>query len=455
MRRLGYLVVDYLVADLERLSESRVSRRHEAADFAVLHETLPRSPSSFEDCLRFFDQHAVPGLTRVNHPRFHAYLPSAGSWAGSLGSFLAAGLNSFVGSWLGGGSMSTLELVVLEWLAQSIGYPSDGSGILTSGGSIANLTGLAAARATAEGPLSQATVYVSDHAHASCEKAVSILGITPGNLRRVACDSAFRLDPRELRRRIDEDRNAGLAPLAVCASAGTTNTGAVDPLAETASLCAERDVWLHVDGAYGGFAAMNEGTRPLFDGMEQADSLALDPHKWLYAPMGVGCVLFRSRGAAERAFRAAGDYLRDTQNGDQVNFFDRGPELSRPARALSVWFSLRSAGIDKIQEEIAEDLRLAQLASRLLIENRHLELVAATVLSVVTFRFKQDTGSIRAQRLMESTLEAGTTMLSTTELDGLIALRFVVMNHRSSEVEIRRSVREIHEHVDRIVSRSP
>ncbi len=448
---MGYQIVDYLVEDLTRLSESRVARPHRQHDYEHLLEPLPRQASPFDEVLDQFDRRIVPGLTRVHHPRFHAYVPAPGSYVGALGTFLGAGLNSFVGSWLGGGSMSQLELVVLDWLAELVGYPKAGSGLLTSGGSIANLVGIACGRARAGRPVELGVVYVSAQAHASCSKAAVTLGIRPENVRVVPCGSDFRMLPESLRKTLDQDRRAGLHPVAVCANAGTTNTGTIDPLDTIADICRDSEAWFHVDGAYGGFAAADPHTQPAFSGMERADSLALDPHKWLYAPMGTGCVLFREEGSAERAFQADGDYLRDALALSSNNFFDRGPELSRPARAVAVWLTLKTYGAERIVDEIREDLRLARLAGDLLTEDDALELVAAPELSVLAFRFREDPTGARTEQLMNSTLEQGEVMISTTELNGAPALRFVVMNHRTDEDELRRSVDTIHRTVRRIL----
>lgn len=443
MRRWGYRMVDLLVEDLERLDGRRVGRSHQPDDFAKLDEPLPEAGRPFDECLDFLEEHLLPGLTRVNHPRFHAYLPCAGTYVGALGSFMASGLNSFVGSWLGGGSMAHLELVVVRWLAEAIGYPVDGSGLLTSGGSMANLIGLGAGLSHLDTPAHEIIVHLSEQAHTSCAKAARTLGVPETNLRMIPCDGSFRMRADALAQSLERSGANGGGPSIVCASAGTTNTGAIDPLREIAALCRHRGAWLHVDGAYGAFAAVHPRLRPLFDGLEQADSLALDPHKWLYSPMGTGCVLFRRHGDAERAFAASGDYLRDTQKPGVINFFDRGIELSRPARALGVWLLLRSQGLARLRDEILEDVRLARLAERLLAAVPQLEIVEPAQLSVVAFRFAGSRSSEKAQALMDATLASGTLMISTTELGNETVVRFVVMNHRTTEEQVRASVAEI------------
>lgn len=451
MRRLGYEAIDRLVDHLHGLGESRVARRGTSAEFAALvDEALPAAGLGAADSMRFFFERVVPGMTHVNHPRFHAYIPAPSSYFGALGEMLAAGTNAFVGTWLGGATVAALELVVLRWIAEIVGFPTNAAGILTSGGSTANLAALASARAARPAPFepSRFIVYVSEEGHGSMTKAAAVLGFPASSLRRVATDDALRMDAAALERQIVADRAAGVAPFFVSANAGTTNTGAVDPLNVIADLCRRNDIWFHVDGAYGGFAAMTERGRLLLSGMERADSLTLDPHKWLYCPMGVGCILLRERAPLEGAFRAHGDYLKDLP-AYEVNFLDRGPELSRPARCLSVWMVLRSAGRDAIAAQIDHDLRLARVAAELLAADAPFEVLGQPELSVVAFRLKARAGESEEERaardaaLMEATLASGELMLSTTLVKGRSWLRLVVMNHRTTDEDVRRSVRVI------------
>ena len=416
-----------------------------------MDEELPAEGTGLDDCLTFFFDRVVPSMTRVNHPRFHAYVPCPGSFAGTVGEILAAGTNPFVGSWLGGATLSSLELTVLRWIAEITGYPTEAAGILTSGGSMANLVGIAAARAKyGRDTLENGRLYVSEEGHASLDKAAFILGYPEEAVRRVPVDERFRMRVEELSHLVQEDAAAGRRPFLVCGNAGTTNTGAIDPLGRIAEVCESRDLWFHVDGAYGGFAALDDDVARRLAGMERADSLTLDPHKWLYAPMGVGCALVREARWLEAAFAAHGDYLKDLP-ADEVNFLDRGPELSRPARVLSVWAVLRSVGREALAVQVAEDLRLAKLAAELIGQDDRFELVDPPQLSVVAFRLRplagesEESRAARDAALMEATLAEGTCMLSTTLVGGRSTLRLVVMNHRTLEEDVRRSVEKVRE----------
>ncbi len=453
MRRLGYELVDRMVDHFATLSDQRVAQRGTYAEFAgLVDEPLPDEPSDIESCFEFFFERVVPGMTRVNHPRFHAYIPCPSSFSGAMGEMLAAITNPFLGSWLGGATLSMLELTVLRWIAEMLGYEPRAAGILTSGGSMANLVGLAAAR-TKWGldTLERGTIYVSREGHASVNKAAAILGFAPESIRTIRVDAQYRMDLDSLEQTIDEDRSNGRLPFFVAGNAGTTNTGAVDSLTGIADVCANKGLWFHVDAAYGGFAAITSEGRTLMNGIERADSLTLDPHKWLYCPMGVGCVLLRDAELLERAFSTHGNYLKDLPS-DEVNFLERGPELSRPARVISVWMVIRSAGRQNLAKQIGEDLRLARLAAQLLAEDDRLE-VDEPVLSVVTFRHRPRIGESESDRgardteLMEKTLDDGQLMLSTTILGEQNTLRLVVMNHRTTEADIRRSVKRIRDFV--------
>ncbi len=453
MRRAGYELVDRIVDHLTTLSGQPVARRGNHAEFAgLVDEPLPSAPSSIEDCLDFFFNRVVPDMTLVNHPRFHGYIPSPSSFVGAIGEMLAAGTNPFVGSWLGGATVSALELTVLRWISEMLGYDPQAAGVFTSGGSMANLVGLAAARAKAgRDAMQRGTIYVSSQGHASIDKAASIAGFSRESIRTIAVDSEFRMDSDELQRTITADRSAGCLPFFVSANAGTTNTGAIDPLDAIAGICADNDLWFHVDAAYGGFAAITQEGRALLHGMTRADSLTLDPHKWLYCPMGVGCALVRESSYLERAFSTHGSYLKDLPV-DEVNFLERGPELSRPARVLSVWMVMRSIGITALANQIREDMRLARLAARLLEEDSRLEVIEP-VLSIVAFRHRLRDGESEAGRagrdtaIMEATLASGDLMLSSTILDEQSTLRLVVLNHRTTEADIRLSVNRIRQHV--------
>ena len=449
MKKIGYDLIDRMVEHVESLSYQRVAKRASNAEYAAkISEPIPESKTDLQNCLDFYFDNVVPDMTRVNHPRFHAFIPCPSSFAGTLGMMLAAGTNPFVGSWLGGASVAALELQVLDWIKHALQLSNHCEGILTSGGSMANLVGLSSAREKfGRSVLERGVVYVSDEGHASVDKAAQVLGFRKENIRVVATDDSYRMDLQKLASQIAQDVQSNLIPFFVSANAGTTNTGAIDDLEAIANLCNENELWFHVDAAYGGFAAMVPSVRSQMQGLDQADSITLDPHKWLYCPMGVGCAFVREREFLEGAFSTHGNYLKDL-NHDEVNFLDRSPELSRPARVLPVWMVMRSTGRQKLIEQIQKDIDLANLAANLLSETEKFE-VNSNFLSIVTFRHRLNENETETQRalrddaLMEATLADGELMISSTTLKGINTLRFVVMNHRTTEQDVRRSVKRI------------
>jgi len=451
MRRVGYEFVDRMVDELTSLRDGRVvtvASRDELC--RAVDEQLPEAATDLATCVDDFFRRVAPGMTRVTHPRFHAYIPAPSSFAGAVGMMVAAATNPFVGTWLGGATLSALEVTVIRWIAEMLGYDPSTAGLLTSGGSLANLTALAAARTRWVDRRRKPCVYVSGEGHASMVRAAAVLGFDEDVIRTVPVDSSFRMDVTLLRKAIRSDQAAGRFPLCVAANAGTTNLGVIDPLSVIAEVCRQNSLWFHVDAAYGGFAALTEAGRQRLGGMDQADSLTLDPHKWLYCPMGIGCVLVRDEAALRRAFATSGDYLRDLSK-DEVNFFEYGPELSRPARVLPVWMVIRSAGRAELARQISEDMRLAALAAEMLAEDERLEVIPPE-LSIVAFRHLPRPGESESERaardaqLMKSVLDSGDLMLSTTIVDSKTTLRMVVMNHRTTEADIRYSVSRIRLH---------
>lgn len=447
MRRIGHLAVDRAVSYLDSLGDQRVVTRPLAEDLVPLvSEPLPRTGKGMDDSIRRYFEDLLPRATRLNHPRFFAYIPGPGSFAGAVGEWLAASTNLFVGSWLGGASMTQLEVQVLDWLREMLHLPDEFTGIITSGGSIANLSALAAARTrTLDG--SRSTVYTSSEAHYSVAKAARILGIPEANVRSLAVDNQQRLQPQSVADAIERDRRSGFLPMALCVTAGTTNTGAVDPLGKHADLCERERLWLHVDAAYGAAMALVPEGADALAGLDRADSITLDPHKWFYSPFECGCLLTRRIDELTTAFQGDGTYMRDVPR-DEVNFFTRGPELSRGNRALKLWMLLRSVGVDAVATAVAEDIRLCRLACELLEEDPRIHIVTRPQMSVFTFAVEGDDEA--GQSLMDAILTDGYLMLSSSLVANCFVLRFCVANHRTTEEDIRTSVTRIRSLLDGI-----
>jgi glutamate/tyrosine decarboxylase-like PLP-dependent enzyme len=443
MRRIGRAAVAMNHAHIERLPRAPVSPRYTSAElYAVVYEPLPLAGAGIEASLERFFDHLLPRCTLVNHPRFFAYIPGPGSWAGAVAEFAAAATNLFVGTWLGGAAMAQLEVQVLDWLRQALGLRAGVSGVLTSGGSVANLSALAAAAERAPAERGRAVVYIGDETHYSMAKAARVLGFGPDQVRRLPVGDDLRLSPAALAEAVAADRRAGRRPLFLCANAGSTTTGTIDPLDELADLCEREGLWLHVDAAYGGAAAMVPELRPPFAGLERADSVTLDPHKWLYCPFELGCVLTPHVDALRAAFTGDAEYMQDVPR-SEVNFFERGPELSRGNRALKLWLLLRACGLEAIRAAVAEDVRLCRLACDLLRRDARFEVVTEPRLSVFTFAPRA--GEAAGQALLERILRDGFLMLSSSRVRGRYVLRFCVANHRTQEDDVRAAVERVRE----------
>jgi aromatic-L-amino-acid decarboxylase len=434
MRELGYRTIDLLVERLQR-EEPPIRRASPAEMRQRLHGPAPDRPQPFGEILAALDSDVLPFVSRDGHPRFFGFVPFAGTWPGALGDLIASACNLYTGSWMESAGPSQVELEVLGWFKDWIGFPPEAGGSLVSGGSAGNLTSLACARETLAGPMRDDLVlYVSDQAHSSIARAARILGFRPDQVRVVPSDTSFRLAPHTVAAAMDADVRRGLTPFAVVAQGGATNTGAVDPLEELAGLCRERGAWLHVDAAYGGFARLAD--RGLLSGVEQADSVTLDPHKWLYQPFECGCVLVRDGRTLTRAFEMHPEYLLDARTAEgEVNFSDLGLQLTRSARALKLWVSLRYFGLDAFRDAIRRSLEVAAAAARRVEQSETLETMAPPSLGVVCFRRRDldDEGNAGIAAALE---RSGTGLISTTRLHGRFALRMCVLNHQSTEADV-------------------
>ena len=312
MRELGYRTVDALVDWLGDDSQPLLRRVAPAEIAARLAEAPTEAGEPFEEVLEGLFRNVLPYASRTGHPRYFAFVPSAGTWPGALGDFVASACNVYAGSWLESAGPTQLELTVLGWFKDWVGYPPEAAGSLVTGGSAANLTALACARETLVGSMrDDLVIYVSDQAHSSLARAARTLGFRPDQVRVLPVGEDLRLKPATLAAAIAADEAGGRRPFLAVANAGATSAGAIDPLEELASVCREHGVWLHVDAAYGGFAVLTDRGRAALAGIALADSITLDPHKWLYQPYECGCLLVRDGRALRHAFEISSDYLRD------------------------------------------------------------------------------------------------------------------------------------------------
>jgi aromatic-L-amino-acid decarboxylase len=446
MRRLGYQTVDLLVDRWVGLGAQPVLRRGTPTELAHrLDKPPPEGPQSFERILEQLATDVLPFISNNDHPGYFAYVPGAGTWPGALGDLIASACNLEVSSWVQAAGPSQVELTVLGWFKQWIGYPEQAAGVLVSGGSAANLTALACAREALLGAMSdQVVAYLSNQAHSSMARAARVLGFRPNQVRVLPVDDGYRMRPEALAAAMAADLRAGRRPLFVAANAGATSTGAIDPLPELAALCRERGVWFHVDAAYGGFAVLTERGRRWMAGLELADSVTLDPHKWLYQPFECGCLLVRAGQRLHEAFRIQPDYLKDTEAAElEVNFSDLSVQLTRMSRALKLWLSLRYFGVEAFRAAIDRSIDLARFAQARIEASDRLELLTPARLGVVCFRrhpegMDEDGLERLNQRLAEGLAASGQGLVSSTRLRDRFVLRMCVLNHTSRAQDVER-----------------
>ena len=412
-------------------------------------------------------------LSRHNgHPRFFGYVASPSTPIGAYADLIASALNANITCWRSGPAGTEIEKMVVAWLGSLIGYHDHAHGLLTSGGSMANLIALLVANRRKAGndvarvglwnsgpPM---TVYASDEVHMSIAKAADILGFGRDQVRGVKCDDRLRIDVRHLRERITDDLAAGLRPFCVIASAGTTNTGAVDPLKDVAAVAREFDLWFHVDGAYGAPGVLDPRKKDLFAGLGLADSVSLDPHKWLYVPVDAGCLLFRDEATAKAAFNTdEADYIKVHGLVDDETFayWDYGVELSRRFRALKVWLTLRYYGIRRIAEAISGDIALAEYFGEVVEHADDFELLAPVELSICCFRYvppglkraDRPSADVDAElnrlneRILAAIQKGGRAYVSNATVNGRFALRACITNFRTTKADIDEAIEVVRE----------
>ncbi len=442
MRELGYRVVDRIVDHLAGLNGKAVGAKGDPAALRPrLSEPPPRGGVPAEEIFSRLERDVLPYIMNICHPRFFAFVPGPSNFVSVMADALASGFNVFNGSWLGGSGPAALELAVIDWFREWCGFPEQAGGLFVSGGSMANLTALAAARhARLNDRTAGAVLYYSDQTHSSIDRALRVIGFLPEQIRRLPAGGGFRLPLEALARAVAEDRRAGLRPFCVIANAGTTNTGAIDPLAETAAFCRAEDLWMHVDGAYGAAAMISGRGKKLLAGIELADSLSFDPHKWLFQPVECGCVLLREADLLKAAYRIMPEYLADVhRNVAELNPCDYGIQLTRGFRALKVWMSMQFFGLESFAAAVERGFALAERAEAKLRAMPCWEVITPAQMGIVTFARRGADHRFYA-RLHEAMLRDGYALATSTVLNGKTVLRLCTINPRTSDEDIERTL---------------
>jgi L-2,4-diaminobutyrate decarboxylase len=416
---------------------------------AQIRQTLsiPRhSPASVDnvlDAASVIFQHRV----RMDHPRFFGFIPSPASDWSWLGEVLSSAYNTHAGSWMQSSGPSAVEMRLLEWMAcEVVGFPSTAGGCFVSGGSMANLTALNVARDQQlkfeDRPC--AVAYLSEQTHSSIAKALKVLGFHENQVRKIKCDADFRISINALHDAVIADRNGGRVPFLIVGSCGTTNTGTIDPLDALAALAERESLWLHVDGAYGASALLSTSQRPLFSGLEKCDSLSWDAHKWLFQTYGCGMVLVRERQMLTSSFGVSAEYVQDAAEIEETlpNFWNYGIELTRPARAMKLWFSLQLEGLDKIERNIDHGIQMAKTAEQALRKLSNWEILSPAQLGIICFRYCPDQLPVSEidtlnRKVSQSAIAENLAAPLTTRLDGALALRICCIHPALQESEMQ------------------
>ncbi|HJZ67550.1 MAG TPA: pyridoxal-dependent decarboxylase [Blastocatellia bacterium] len=469
LRALGHRMLDDMLDYLSSVRDKPAWQRVPESVRHRLTQPLPIEPQDAATVYQEFVDNVLPYTNGNRHPRFWGWVQGNGTPIGMLADLLASGINPHMAGF--DQAPALVEHQVLAWLTEMMGMPPETSGVLIGGGTMANITGLAVARYAKAGfdvrelglqrnEQPMLTMYGSTETHGWAQKGAELLGLGNRAFRRIRIDDDFRIDISALRRTVDEDRRAGHRPFCVIGNAGTVNTGATDDLAALAGFCGKEGLWFHVDGAFGALANIVPSLAPLVAGIQQADSLAFDLHKWMYLPFEVACVLVRDARAHRDTFTLKPSYLAESSRGviaSGLPFAERGIELTRSFRALKVWMSLKAHGVNAFASLIEQNVRQARYLAELIEAHSDLELLAPAPLNIVCFRFAPKEARLEIlDRVNEEILvriqESGLAVPSSTRIDGNFALRVANTNHRSKREDFDLLVKAVSEIGKTVVS---
>ncbi len=469
-RRHGYTVVDWLAEYFQRIDEFPVLSQIEPGSLkASLPPAAPESGESFDEVLKDVDRLILPAVTHWNHPNFHGLFSTSTSSVGVFGEMLAAAFDMKAMLWRTSPASTELEDVVLDWLRQMISLPENFEGIIYDTASVSTMHAIAAARErggnadfspqnlnirqlgmSGRPDLPLLRVYCSEHVHSSIDKACITLGLGTRSVRKIECNERFEMIPERLAEAIDEDIEAGYVPICVIPTIGTTSTSSVDPVDAVADICKKYGLWLHVDAAYAGSAAIVPEMQPLFNGWERADSIVVNPHKWLFTPFDLSVLYCRDLSVLKQAFSLVAEYLKTSDATEVKNGMDYGIQLGRRFRALKLWFVIRSFGREGLIARIREHCRLARLFASWVEDSESFELMAPVPFALVCFRANPD-GDVDVdglnERIMNAINASGEAYLSHTKLDGKFTLRLSVGSIRVEERHLRKVWDLLNEHL--------
>ncbi len=451
MKHYGYAVVDAIVEHFDTQNEKlpvALGSRKEMDN--IFLEEAPEYSSDPHEVLNFVLDNVITKSAIVSHPRSYAFVPGPSNYISAMADSLASGFNIFSGGWAASPAAAELEIVTMNWLLKIFGYPvKRGGGIFTSGGSMANLTALITARKIKCGDdFSKAVIYLSDQAHSSNIKAIRVAGFRKEQIRIIPTDSEFKFSLNKLKNAIAKDALEGFQPFCLIATAGTTNTGTVDQLSELSTICKRDNIWFHIDGAYGAAAILANSGKQLLKGIEKADSLTVDPHKWFFQPYEIGCLLVRNHKWLKGTFTEKPEYLRDVEgNTSEINFYDHGIELTRRFRALKFYMSIKTFGLSSFRKAITNTIKLAEETEAFLRKSGNWEIVSPATLAVINFRYNPIGSQLSEKQLDKlnqyisaKVVASQKALLVTTVLNKQTVLRMCLINPRTTLNDVKETL---------------
>lgn len=462
MKAYGYKIIDILAEHFDTIeSKKPVSSATRKEMDAVFLQEAPEHAMPANQVLDFVMENVIPYSNLTSHPKMFSFVPGPSNYISTLADTLATGFNIFSGGWIVSPAAAELEIVTMNWLLKMFNFPvAKGGGIFTSGGSMANLTALVTARRIKCGvDFSKAIIYLSDQAHSSNIKAIRVLGFKKEQIRIIPTDLEFRISFNKLKNAIAKDRLEGNQPFCIIASAGTTNTGSVDPLDTIADICEKENLWMHVDGAYGGAAILSEKGSKALKGIERADSLTVDPHKWFFQPYEIGCLLVKDASWLSNTFSEKPEYLRDIEgNESEINFYDYGIQLTRRFRALKFYMSIKTYGLNAFKEAITYNINLAEETEDMLRKSKNWEIVSPATLAVINFRYnpiglnlsEKDLDALN-QQISAKLLASKEALLVTTVLQNQVVLRMCLINPKTTLEDIRETLQQCNGYAEEIL----
>ncbi|WP_237275072.1 pyridoxal phosphate-dependent decarboxylase family protein [Tenacibaculum ovolyticum] len=464
MKSYGYKIVDLIAEHWDTMNDKKpvTSATRKEMDNLFLQEA-PEKGMNANEVLDFVMGNVIPNSTVISHPKAYSFVPGPSNFISTMADSLATGFNIFSGGWVVSPAAAELEIVTMNWLLKMFNFPVEkGGGIFTSGGSMANLTALVTARRIKCGDdFSKAIIYLSDQAHSSNIKAIRVLGFKKEQIRILPTDIEFRISINKLKNAIAKDRLEGLQPFCFLASAGTTNTGTVDPLDEIADICEEENLWFHVDGAYGGAAILSEKGARALRGIERADSLTVDPHKWFYQPYEIGCLLVKDSSWLSSTFSEKPEYLRDIEgNESEINFYDYGIQLTRRFRALKFYMSIKTYGLDTFKKAVTYNIQLADDVEKNLRKSRHWEIISPATLAVINFRYNpiglnlsEKEIDVLNQKISKKVMDSKEALLVTTILNKQVVLRMCLINPKTTIDDVNETLALCHKFGEEILKK--